>query len=275
MKNDYKFVIIVPNYNNDHGSINGKSFLANCIESILSQEYRNFILIIIDDCSTDTSVSTIEKYLDDSRVVLIKNRRKRYNGGSRNVGIEYALDNIDFDYFCFLDSDDWWKHGNVLQSINDHLDDKDLMLLGYEEVIDINNTHRNNRLNYANDYEDLYCISGKVLCSAWSRVIKKEKIVYFCEDTLMEDRVWAYRLADILDFHNVINLKQIVYCWNRTNFNSVSSGSNKLWNASAYCHIGHLEQFLTQIQHKEMIPLLEERLKLCKENVNSGIYGQF
>ena len=44
--------------------------------------------------STDTSINTIVSYMNDKRVHLIKNKRKRYNGGSRNVGIDYAIDNL-------------------------------------------------------------------------------------------------------------------------------------------------------------------------------------
>ena len=275
MNNKYKYVIIVPNYNNDHGNIDGKTFLANSIESILSQTYTNFVLIIVDDCSTDSSLLTIDKYMDDDRVILIKNKRKRYNGGSRNVAIEYALDNIDFDYFCFVDSDDWWIDDNVLFTINESLDNHELMLLGYKIVKDLHEKCQETRLNYADNYIDLFDLNGAVLCSAWSRVIRKDKIVYFCEDTLMEDRVWSYKLADNINFENIINLKKIVYCWNRFNSISVSNGETDFWKACAYCHIGHFSQFLSQIKHKELLPVLEERLKKCKELANSGIFTQY
>ena len=60
-KKDYKFVVIIPSYNNDHGEYKGKTFLQNCIESVLNQTYKNFEIIIVDDMSIDTSVETIEK----------------------------------------------------------------------------------------------------------------------------------------------------------------------------------------------------------------------
>ena len=270
-KKDYKFAIIVPSCNNDHGNYKGKTFLENCIESILDQTYKNFELVIVEDKSVDSSVETIEGYKKkDSRIHLIKNRRKRYNGGSRNVGIEYALDNIDFDYFCFLDSDDWWDNDKVLEMINGRLYNCELMTLGCKGI---GVSYRN--YNKAKCYEDLYSLNGNVWCTAWSKVIRKDKIVYFCEDTLMEDRVWTYRQADNINFENVINLNELVYCWNRTNINnSVSLVRSDYWDACAYCHIGHQLQLITQLKHKEMIPKIKKRIDECIENVNKGIFEQ-
>ena len=277
-KKNYKFAIIVPNCNNDHGEYYGKTFLRNCIESILKQTYKNFELIVIDDMSNDTSVKTIEEYRNKEKYIdkihLIKNQRKRYNGGSRNVGIEYALQNIDFDYFCFLDSDDWWKDNKILETINNNLYDHELMLIGLE-CIDTKGVFLTKIHEYEN-YADFFLSNNKVWCTAWSRVIRKDKIVYFCEDTLMEDRVWSYRQADNVDFDKVKNLKKVCYVWNRTNTNnSVSLVKNGIWDASAYCHIGHQLQLIENLKHKEMIPTIKERINECKRLIKSGIYQQY
>lgn len=275
-KINYKFAIIVPSCNNDHGEYNGKSFFRNCIESIIGQTYKNFELIIVDDCSTDTSVETAEEYQKkDKRIHIIKNKRKRYNGGSRNVGIDYALENLEFDYFAFLDSDDWWKDKYVLENINNRLYGHDMALLGME-LIDRNGVFMTKFHHYEN-YEDFFLSDNKVWCTAWARVIKKEKIVYFCEDTLMEDRVWSYRQADqIDDLERVVNIKEVCYVWNRTNStNSVSLVRNSYWDASAWCHIGHQLQLLSQLRHKEMIPVIEKRIKTCISKVNQKIYQQY
>ena len=255
------------------GEYKGKTFLKNCIESILNQTYKNFELIIVDDMSTDTSVETIKKYKDD-RIHLIQNRRKRYNGGSRNVGIEYALDNIDFDYFCFLDSDDFWKDENVLDTINKELYNHELMLIGLECIN--NKGVFLTKIHEYDNYKDFFLSNNKVWCTAWARVIRKDKIVYFCEDTLMEDRVWSYRQADNVDLDKVKNLKKVLYVWNRMNTNnSVSLVRNDYWNASAYCHIGHQKQLLAQLKHKEMIPILENRIRECIERVKRNKYEQY
>ena len=255
------------------GEYNGKTYLQNCIESILNQTYKNFELIIVDDMSTDTSVETVDKYVDN-RIHLVQNKRKKYNGGSRNVGIECALDNIDFDYFCFLDSDDWWKDEFVLETINRNLYDHELMLIGLE-CIDKNGVFLT-KIHQYNNYKDFFLSDNKVWCTAWSRVIRKDKIVYFPESTLMEDRTWSYEQADNVDFNKVKNLKKVLYIWNRLNTtNSVSLTVGKVWEASAWKHIGEQLMLIERLKHKEMIPILQERIKTCINKINRGTYQQY
>ena len=274
-KKDYKFCIIIPNYNNDHGNIEGKTFLQKCIESVLNQTYKNFEIIVVDDMSTDTSVETVENYVEkDKRVHLIRNSRKRYNGGSRNVGIEYAMNNLDFDYFVFLDSDDWYKDENVLQRINDNLWDCELMLLGCEMIFPDGTTQT--KINEYDNYKDFFICDNKTWCTAWCRVIRKDKIVYFPESCIMEDRTWAYEQADNVSLENVRNLKEVCYVWNRLNTtNSVSLKRGSMWEASMWKHIGEQYMLLERLKHKEMIPVLEERIKQCKIKVNIGEYQQY
>lgn len=274
-KKDYEFCIIIPNYNNDHGEYKGKTFLQNCIESVLNQTYKNFEIIIVDDMSTDTSVETVENYVEkDKRVHLIRNNRKRYNGGSRNVGIEYAMNNLDFDYFAMLDSDDFFVDENVLQKINDNLWDCELMLLGLKMIFPDGTTQT--KINEYNNYKDFFICDNKTWCTAWSRVIRKDKIIYFPESTLMEDRTWAYEQADNVSLENVRNLKEVCYVWNRLNTtNSVSLKRGNMWEASMWKHIGEQYMLLERLKHKEMIPVLEERIKQCIIKVNLGEYQQY
>ena len=274
-KEDYKFAIIVPNCNNDHGDYKGKTYFRNCIESILNQTYKNFELIIVDDMSSDTSVETAKEYQKkDKRIHLIENIRKRYNGGSRNVGIEYAIKNLDFDYFCFLDSDDWWVDNEVLETINKELYNHELMILGIE-LIDKSGVFCEKAQTF-NDFEDFFLSEDNLWCTAWSRVIRKDKIVYFCEDTLMEDRVWSYKQADNVDIDNVKVCEKICYVWNRMNTNnSVSQVRGNYWDASAWCHIGHQIQMLPTLKHEKIKPILEKRIKTCIELVNNGTFTQY
>lgn len=274
-KKDYKFAIIIPNYNNDHGDIQGKTFLQTCIESVLNQTYKNFELIIVDDMSVDNSVETVDNYVEkDKRIHQIKNNYKRYNGGSRNVGIEYALKNIEFDYFAFLDSDDWFKNENVLQNINDSLWDCEMLLTGTEILFQDGTTHK--KVNTFDTFEDLFLSTDKCWCTAWARVIRKDKIVYFPEGTTMEDRTWCYEQTDNININNVRVLEDMCYIWNRKNVtNSVCLVRGDVWKASAWKHIGQQLMLIPKLKHKEMIPILQDRIQACINKINNGIYDQY
>ena len=82
---------------------NGAKTLTQTIESILSQTYDNFELLLIDDGSTDESRNLIEKYLEDERVKYFK----KQNGGvasARNFGIARATGEV----IGFCDQEDQW-----------------------------------------------------------------------------------------------------------------------------------------------------------------------
>ena len=91
--------IITPCYNSS-------AFISQTINSVLSQTYTNWEMIIVDDCSTDNSAEIIKKYCDkDPRIKYLKTD---IASGSptkpRNMGILNAKGR----FIAFLDSDDIW-----------------------------------------------------------------------------------------------------------------------------------------------------------------------
>lgn len=52
---------------------NAEKYLKQAIESVISQTMKNFELIIVNDCSTDSSEEIIKQYLDDKRIRYFKN----------------------------------------------------------------------------------------------------------------------------------------------------------------------------------------------------------
>lgn len=89
------FSIIVPTYNS-------KKFIRNCLDSILSQTFKNFEVIVIDDGSTDNTLNILKEYeKKDSRIFFYHFE----NAGisvARRRGISLACG----DYLIFVDSDD-------------------------------------------------------------------------------------------------------------------------------------------------------------------------
>lgn len=90
--------IILPNYN-------AAQFIAETIESVLSQTYTEWELLIVDDKSTDDSLEIIKTYLEkDARIYLFENEVNRGAAYTRNVALKKAKGK----WIAFLDSDDLW-----------------------------------------------------------------------------------------------------------------------------------------------------------------------
>jgi glycosyltransferase involved in cell wall biosynthesis len=99
--NDFcKISVIIPVYN-------AEKFLSRCLESIISQDYKNLEIICVDDGSTDESLNLINYYANkDSRIKIIS----QFNQGAaqaRNKGIKQATG----DYISFIDADDYIAQG--------------------------------------------------------------------------------------------------------------------------------------------------------------------
>ncbi len=90
--------IIMPTWNSSR-------YVAESIESIMAQTYRNWELLITDDCSTDNTMEIVEKYAkDDKRIRVLHNQKNSGPGVSRNRSILAARGR----YIAFCDSDDRW-----------------------------------------------------------------------------------------------------------------------------------------------------------------------
>ncbi len=93
-----KFSVIIPLYNK-------APYVSKAIESVLSQTYPNFELVVMDDGSKDESFEVARK------AIYGNNRCHLYK--QKNAGVSMARNNAvalsQGDYLCFLDADDWWS----------------------------------------------------------------------------------------------------------------------------------------------------------------------
>ena len=91
--------IIIPMYNRE-------KYIGECLESILAQTFLDFEVIVIDDCSTDSSLEVAKSYVERSggRIKLAMMKKNSGNPGRpRNVGLQLASG----EYILFVDSDDF------------------------------------------------------------------------------------------------------------------------------------------------------------------------
>ena len=98
MKNSPKVSVIVPMFN-------AEKFLGACLESVLIQTLEDFEVIVVDDCSTDSSVSVAESFLEkfDGRLKIFCLEKNSGSGAvPRNEGLRFSRG----EYIFFLDADD-------------------------------------------------------------------------------------------------------------------------------------------------------------------------
>ena len=89
--------IIIPCYNTEQ-------YIEKCLDSILKQNLEKFEIILVDDCSTDKTVSIIKRYMKKCPYIkLIKNKENHGAGYNRNI----ALKEAKYDLISFIDSDDY------------------------------------------------------------------------------------------------------------------------------------------------------------------------
>ena len=94
---DYGLVsIIMPTFN-------GEQFILDSIESVIEQSYKNWELLVVDDCSTDNTRDVV-RAVDDQRVKLLCNIENSGAAVSRNIALREAKGR----WIAFLDSDDLW-----------------------------------------------------------------------------------------------------------------------------------------------------------------------
>ena len=96
--------IITPVYN-------AERFISETIDSVTNQNYKDWELILVNDCSSDNSVKIVEYYVaKDARIKLINLKENSGAAVARNAGIEAARG----QYIAFVDSDDCWAPSKMM-----------------------------------------------------------------------------------------------------------------------------------------------------------------
>ena len=212
-----KFSIIIPVYN-------VKKYLSECINSVLSQTYDDYEIILVDDGSTDGSSKLCDEYQNqDSRIKTIH----KENGGlssARNCGIQLAKG----VYILFLDSDDFWNDKNALSTIAEMTNrNVDLVCFGYREYVDGQGDNGVGIDFYEFDLQltDKDAVlkemisKGVYVSSAWCKAVKRSVIIdnklMFVEGITSEDVDWSARLLKCIN--NVAVFPESFYCYRQRN----------------------------------------------------------
>ncbi|OIL55127.1 glycosyl transferase family 2, partial [Oenococcus oeni] len=181
LRDKVELAIIVPFYNE-------AAFIEKCVSSALAQRTTfSFIVLAIDDGSTDHGAETLEEFKKFDNFFLIKQKNQGFSG-ARNIGIQLAKKYAK--YLFFLDGDDYLFSNNSIDCLltealrvnADLVDGSYAEIRGYEKSY-----HKFNHVIKKNGIsnEDI------VLGYAWGRVMKVElwKDIYFPQNYWFEDTI--------------------------------------------------------------------------------------
>lgn len=187
-----KISIIIPVYNTE-------SFVAHCLDSVLSQDSEDFECIIVDDCSTDGSMAIVERYTDP-RVKIVRHTHNRGLSAARNTGTNRAL----FDWILYLDSDDTLTE-NALGVLSHYAtEDLDWVQGSFNRIATDTQwqtiyptTHYKLHKQIAASYSKLN------FTNATNKLINRKRInIDFCEGLIFEDALWCAQAYQVV--RNVI-----------------------------------------------------------------------
>lgn len=220
--------IIIPVYNTE-------MYLRRCLDSVLSQTYKNIEIILINDGSTDDCNEICEEYKrKDKRIIYLNN----FNQGvseSRNIGIRIAKGN----YITFVDSDDYIDKEHIEVLMKDvKIYNADVVVGNYcmknkcnEKIFDGNNYNYGNVI--ISNVESRFRLfkefnSGKIPCYIWRIIIRKtalKKINEFDKDIrFWEDKLFCISL--LLNINNIYFEEKITYNYFRGTDTCTTKKSN-------------------------------------------------
>lgn len=196
-----KVSVIIPVYNSS-------KYLFQCIDSVINQDYNNLEIIIIDDSSSDDSLSIINSF-KDKRIKIVKLKKNRGVSYARNKGIDLATG----DYICFIDSDDYWYKDKVSKQVKFMKDNDYKFTYGSYLYMKNNHTHVAKvpkKITYKEALGNTTIFTSTVMFDM--NYFKKKHIympdIILGQDTacwwkILKGGVTAYGMSDILSVYRI------------------------------------------------------------------------
>lgn len=195
-----RFSVIIPVYNSEE-------YLSNCVQSVLSQTFKDYEIILINDGSKDNSAHICDQLAQDHSNIKVLHQDNVGAAGARNSGIRIASG----EYLIFLDSDDFYDENIFFETVDKFITEEgsptavsfpiNKYYTAKEGIyITPNNNFDENILNANTLMQNLkHQITNACLpISASNNIIKRKYILeqnlFFREKITGEDIEWSLRL---------------------------------------------------------------------------------
>ena len=209
---DAFFKIVIPNYNNG-------SALESCLNSILSQSFRSFKIVIVDDCSTDNSIDIAKRFAEmyPDMVFLTSTEERSYSGKARNLGIDF--NKFTSKYTWFIDGDDIIYKDSVLKDLYEKASITNADLISFD-CIYVKDKKPNIHKFSVPDFSDSSALDQFGI-APWHRIVKTEKVERFFENCIRrQDLATVFRQYNACK--NIVHLDKVCYIYNSRDYTSLS-----------------------------------------------------
>ncbi|WP_051207850.1 glycosyltransferase [Butyrivibrio sp. AE3006] len=195
--------VIVPCYNVEN-------YLAECVDSLLRQTYKNLEILLVDDGSTDDTGKIAGKYADKNENISYIYRENGGLSAARNTGI----DNSNGRYIAFVDSDDWVDcdyFSKLYEAIR--TGNADIAVCGYKKedaeqgIVTFDESKVLSSHSAMKYLGDIYPKENVLLIIACNKLFKREIFASyrFLEGKIHEDEFAAHRIIAEADSVSVIS----------------------------------------------------------------------
>ena len=258
--------VIIPVYNTEQ-------YLRECLDSVVTQTYKDMEIICVNDGSTDNSLEILNEYKEkDTRikVITIKNQGPAI---ARNTGLYAATGK----YITFVDSDDYLEK-NTYEKALQHITDVDLVCFGVDVFGDkISSKSKPYEEYYKLKYNDKVMLNNEIRfstnCSSCNKIFKRyfieKKQIKFPDGFRYEDAgfYWKY----ILNSQSAFYIKDCFYKYRRRTNSIMSETFTNGWYAIDHMHI--LNDLFDYMQNRNLYEKYSDVFEILFKDYFLVTYG--
>ena len=204
--NKPRFSIIICSYNIE-------DYIKRAINSILNQTFKDYELIISDDCSTDNTLEKVKEIESDKIKIIKTDSNTGTAGGTRNIGLKEAKG----EYILFLDGDDTFYDDKVLEKIDKIIgeDKPEIVYLGFQDVGQGDKERISTKEN-STKIARLTCdLNFSVSSRCWSREFLDKNNMKFVQGMYYEDELFCIKGNILANITKYDKMKIFKYYRNR------------------------------------------------------------
>ncbi|MGN1467431.1 MAG: glycosyltransferase family 2 protein [Ruminococcus sp.] len=200
--------IIVPVYNVEE-------YVSRCLDSLLSNTYKNFLVFCVDDGSTDNSAAVVEEYAKKDKRIILRRQENQGVSAARNTGMKAAFEK-DCDVIGFVDPDDWVHPQYIEILLSGIMDGYDISICEYFRTDKYENSFSDIK-KYNKTELQTYEIEDYYVNQLWDKFYRSSllKKLTFKNLDMREDTLFNISLMTMNSFKMCYIPEKLYYHFNR------------------------------------------------------------